>query len=76
MKVVADERRRITLPQAVHPGDVFELEQQTEGRIVLVRVQQPVTTTPKLVESDGFFLLTSEGKITWDQTRNALDEFP
>jgi len=76
MKVIADERRRVTLPRPVHPGDVFELEAQTNGRLVLTKLVKPGRPTAKLVRKGGLLLLSSEGAITWEQTRKALDEFP
>ncbi len=36
----ADKKRRVVLPVA-RPGDVFDFQQQGEGRILLVRLVQP-----------------------------------
>lgn len=36
-----DSKKRIVLPNG-NPGDVFEIQQQTEGRLLLVRLEKPV----------------------------------
>jgi len=36
----ADAKRRVVLP-AVKPGDVFEVQNQGEGRLLLVRLERP-----------------------------------
>lgn len=76
MKVMADERRRITLPQVVHPGDVFEIESQGSNCFVLTKLQKPGRPLAKMVKRGELLLLTSEEQITWEETRAALDEFP
>jgi len=73
--VIADERRRVTLPKPVHPGDVFNLEQQANGRVVLTKLERPTATKAKLVRKRGLLLLSSDDTITWEQTRKAMDEF-
>lgn len=35
-----DSKKRIVLPNG-RPGDVFDVQQQAEGRLVLVRLQKP-----------------------------------
>jgi hypothetical protein len=76
MKVIADERRRVTLPRPVRAGDAFELEEQGNGRLVLTKLVKPDRPSGKLVRRGGLLLLSSEGVITWEQTRKAMDEFP
>lgn len=76
VKVIADERRRVTLPKPIRGGDVFELEEEANGRLVLTRLAKPKPPTVKLVRRDGLLLLSSAGAITWEQTRKAMDEFP
>jgi hypothetical protein len=76
MKVIADERRRVTLPKAVQAGDAFELEEQANVRFVLTKLVKPDQPRGKLVRKDGLLLLSSQGVITWEQTRKAMDEFP
>jgi len=36
----ADKKKRIVIPVA-HPGDVFDVQQQGEGRYLLVRLVRP-----------------------------------
>jgi hypothetical protein len=36
-----DSKKRIVLP-AGQPGDVFDIQQQAEGRFLLVRLEKPV----------------------------------
>jgi hypothetical protein len=36
----ADGKRRVVLP-AASPGDVFEIQNQGEGRLLLVRLERP-----------------------------------
>ena len=36
----ADTKRRVVLP-AVKPGDVFDVQSQGEGRLLLVRLERP-----------------------------------
>jgi len=35
-----DSKKRIVLPNG-KPGDVFEIQQQAEGRLLLVRLERP-----------------------------------
>jgi hypothetical protein len=35
-----DSKKRIVLPNG-NPGDVFEIQQQAEGRLLLVRLERP-----------------------------------
>ena len=36
----ADAKRRVVLP-AVSPGDIFDIQSQGEGRLLLVRLEPP-----------------------------------
>jgi hypothetical protein len=76
MKVVADERRRVILPEAVHAGDIFDLEESSDGGFVLTKLEDPTRSSAKLIQRGQLFLLSSSKTITWDQTRKAMDEFP
>ena len=35
-----DTKKRIVLPGG-RPGDVFDIQQQTEGRVLLIRLEKP-----------------------------------
>jgi hypothetical protein len=37
---IVDSKKRIVL-QAVRPGDVFDIQQQAEGRFLLIRLEKP-----------------------------------
>ncbi len=37
-----DSKKRIVLPNG-RPGDIFDIQQQDEGRFVLVRLEKPET---------------------------------
>ena len=76
MKVIADRRRRVTLPKPVLPGDVFDVEEKEHGRFVLTKMEKSVRPGATLVERDGLLLLSAPGTITWEETRKAMDEFP
>ena len=76
MKVMTDEGRRVTLPASVQAGDMFELEVEANGRVVLTKLAESDRPRARLVRREGHLLLSSEATITWEQTRKALDEFP
>lgn len=76
MKVVADERRRVTLPKPATPGDVFEVQTQSNGRFLLTKLEKAAAPKAKLVRRARLLLLSSAEPITWEQTRKAMDEFP
>ncbi len=38
---IADAKKRVVLPTA-KPGDVFDIQAQGEGRLLLVRLEHPV----------------------------------
>jgi hypothetical protein len=73
MTVVADNKKRVVLPSA-QPGDQFDVE-LAEGKVVLTRIG---AARPKVQyrRKNGLLLARTDEKITWEQTRKALDEFP
>jgi hypothetical protein len=75
MILVADAKRRVTLPKLVHPGDAFYLETVAEGRFVLKRLEKPAHKT-KLSRKSGFLVASTGRRITMAQTRASLNEFP
>ena len=76
MKVIADRRRRVTLPKPVLPGDVFDVELEDGGRLVLTKMENPGRPTAKLIQRGGFLLLSTPETISWEETRKAMDDFP
>ena len=76
MKVIADRRRRVTLPKPVLPGDVFDVELEDGGRLVLTKMEKLGRPTAKLIQRGGFLLLSTPETISWEETRKAMDDFP
>lgn len=54
-----DSKKRIVLPSG-QPGDVFDIQQQGEGRFLLVRLEKPALPP----------------KLTREQVIEALDKMP
>jgi hypothetical protein len=75
MVIIADSRRRVTLPKPANPGDAFDVEATGEGEFVLKRLQKPLRKV-KLFRKDGFLVASGGRKITMKQTRALMDEFP
>jgi len=73
MKVIADGRRRVTLPKLVLPGDVFDGEQQPGGRLILTKLTKAHADAGKLVRRGGLPLLSSQGPITLEEIRAAME---
>ena len=75
MIIIADSRRRVTLPKTAHPGDAFDLETTGEGQFVLKRLEKSGRKI-KLSRKDGLLIASTGRKITMKQTRALMDEFP
>ncbi len=75
MIIIADSRRRVTLPKSAHPGDAFALETPGEGQFILKRLEKP-TRKVKFSRKNGFLVASSGHPITMAQTRALMDEFP
>lgn len=75
MILVADARRRVTLPKPANAGDAFALETTGEGQFVLKRLEKPARRV-KLSRQQGFLVASTGRRITMAQTRALLDEFP
>jgi hypothetical protein len=66
----ADAKRRIVLP-AAKPGDVFEVQSLGEGRLLLVRLEQPAPVPP-MSKSRSLAAMASaplRPKMTWEALR-------
>lgn len=46
MKVLVDNKRRVTMPKGVAPGDVFEVMKESVNRFVLIRLEIPKKQVP------------------------------
>lgn len=75
MTIIADSRRRVTLPDPVHPGDAFAVEKIGEGQFLLSRLEKAASKV-KLSREKGFLVASSGRPITMAQTRALMNEFP
>ena len=76
MTVVADQQRRVTLPENFKPGDAFDLEEKNGNSIVLTKLAETSRSKIKLVREGKLLVGVSERTITQEEVRRALDEFP
>jgi hypothetical protein len=75
MIVIADGRRRVTLPKPAHPGDAFAIETAGEGKFLLSRLEKSPRKI-KFSREKGFLVASAGRTITMAQTRALMDEFP
>ena len=70
-----DSKKRIVLPNG-QPGDVFDIQQQAEGRYVLVRLEKP--THPERVSRAASLAAMRQAPLrptmTWEELRKATRE--
>lgn len=75
MTVTADTKKRVIIGRA-HPGDVFDVQEQGEGRFLLVRLEKP---KPKRSLSEAACQKAIEAtplhfRLTWDELRQLTRE--
>lgn len=71
----ADKKKRVVLPVA-HPGDVFDVQQQGEGRVLLVRLVHP-ETKGRMSRTESLRAMTAAPllpKIPWEELRRLTRE--
>jgi hypothetical protein len=76
MTVIADEKKSVILPTA-RPGDRFDLQVISEGKIVLVPLagaSKPANVT--IEKKDGFTVGVLDQPIDEQAIKEALNEFP
>ena len=75
MTVIADNKKRVTLP--TKPGERFDLQAVGKDKFILTRLA-PVERPAKirLVRKHGYTVAVGKRKITQAEVRQALDEFP
>jgi hypothetical protein len=76
MTVTTDGKKRVVIPSA-KPGDRFDVEVTSEGKVVLTRLE--LTDKPdnvRLVKKHGYTVARGTRTIRPEQVRKALDEFP
>ncbi len=69
-----DSKKRIVLPQG-QPGDIFYIEEQTEGKILLVRLEKPESV--KMTKEDSLAAMDEyplNPTWNWEQLRSLTRE--
>ena len=74
MTVIADNKKRVTLP--TKPGERFDLQAFGKDKFVLIRLAPVKPGKIRLVKKHGCTLAVSSRRITQEETRKLLDEFP
>lgn len=65
-----DAKQRVVLP-AASPGDVFDIQSQGEGRLLLVRLERPKPGAGMSMESclEAIAAAPLRPKMTWDSLK-------
>jgi len=74
MTVTCDSKRRVILPVG-NAGDRFDVELASDGRVIFTRLA-PVTRKVSYVRKNGLLLAATDASISWEETRQAMDELP
>jgi hypothetical protein len=74
MTVTCDSKRRVILP-AGKAGDRFDVEFSSDGRIIFTRLET-VKRKVTYVRKDGLLLAVTDAPVSWEETRQAMDELP
>ncbi len=71
----ADAKRRVVLP-AAKPGDVFEIQSQGEGRLLLVRLERPKPDPGMSLDRclEAIAAAPLRPKMTWDALKATTRE--
>jgi len=73
----ADTKRRVVLPTA-RPGDVFEIQSQGEGRLLLVRLELP-EPGPRMSMArclEAIAAAPLRPKMTWESLKTVTRRTP
>lgn len=72
---IVDSKKRIVL-QSGQPGDVFEIQQQTEGRFLLIRLEKPerAVRMTKKASIKAMRKAPLRSTMTWDKLRRLTRE--
>lgn len=71
----ADNKKRVILPVA-RPGDIFDVQQQSEGRLLLVRLVKPKPKA-RMSRADCLRAITAaplRPTVSWDELRQLTRE--
>jgi hypothetical protein len=71
----ADAKRRVVLP-AAKPGDVFDVQSQGEGRLLLVRLERPKPGPGMSLEGclEAIAAAPLRPKMTWESLKAVTRE--
>jgi hypothetical protein len=71
----ADAKRRVILP-AAKPGDVFDVQSQGEGRLLLVRLERPKPGPEMSMERclEAIAAAPLRPKMTWESLKDMTRE--
>ena len=76
MTTITDAKRRVTLSVA-KPGDRFDVQVSDDGKVILtLLVPAARTETVRLIKKHGYTVAVGSRRITQEQVRKLLDEFP
>jgi len=72
---IGDAKKRVVLP-AGRPGDVFDIQQQAEGRLLLVRLERPERTEHMTKKAclEAMRKAPQRSTLTWEQLRKLSRE--
>ena len=72
---IADSKKRVLIPEA-QPGDVFDVQKQADGRVVLVRLVKP-KPRPRMTRAQCLRALAAKPlkpRLSWDELRKLTRE--
>ena len=74
MTVTCDAKRRVILPIG-KAGDRFEVEYASDGRNIFTPLE-PVKRKVSYLRKDALLLAMTDAPVSWEDTRQAMDELP
>ena len=74
MTVIADSKKRITLP--TKPGERFDVQTFGDDKYVLTRLERVTPPRARIVKRGGRSYLTNGRTITNADVQKAMEEFP
>jgi hypothetical protein len=73
---IVDSKKRIVL-QSGQPGDVFEIQQQADGRFLLIRLEKPERAVRRMTKKASIEAMRKaplRSTMTWDKLRQLTRE--
>ena len=71
----ADNKKRVVIPIA-RPGDVFDVQEQSEGRLLFVRLVKP-KPKPRMSRAESLQAISTSPlrpKLSWNELRRLTRE--